>query len=171
MNRWTREEITGSKEADEKVYFDDGVVRVTSSLVTIGPPWNKAFSVTAIRSVEYGKNQAGTFLRSIIHLMMLFFVCLGMLGVMVGSIFLGVFGFIMGLGLWWGKGKVEAPFAVRIRTGGILEDEILSTKDERWAEAVAEAILSALRDASGPGDGGQETRSNLILPSSGMMRN
>ena len=33
----------------EKVFFDDGQVKVTESLVTIGPPWNKAFAVSQIR--------------------------------------------------------------------------------------------------------------------------
>ena len=42
----------------EKVFFDDGQVRVTESLVTIGYPWNKAFAVREITSVTYGKNQS-----------------------------------------------------------------------------------------------------------------
>ena len=29
----------------EKIFFDDGQVSVTESLVTIGHPWNKAFAV------------------------------------------------------------------------------------------------------------------------------
>ena len=41
-----------------KVFFDDGQVRVTESLVTIGPPWNKAFAVSQIRGVTYGKNRS-----------------------------------------------------------------------------------------------------------------
>jgi len=42
----------------EKVFFDDGQVRVTESLVTIGHPWNKAFAVQEITSVTYGKNRS-----------------------------------------------------------------------------------------------------------------
>ena len=35
----------GGGSGEEKVFFDDGQVRVTESLVTIGYPWNKAFAV------------------------------------------------------------------------------------------------------------------------------
>ncbi|NBP40690.1 MAG: DUF4236 domain-containing protein, partial [Betaproteobacteria bacterium] len=36
----------GDGEKGPKVFFDDGQVRVTEHLVTIGPPWNKAFAVS-----------------------------------------------------------------------------------------------------------------------------
>lgn len=38
----------GGGDEGEKVFFDDGQVRVTESLVTIGHPWNKAFAVSRI---------------------------------------------------------------------------------------------------------------------------
>ena len=48
----------GGSEGGEMVFFDDGQVRVTESLVTIGHPWNKAFAVREITSVTYGKNKS-----------------------------------------------------------------------------------------------------------------
>ena len=48
----------GEGDEGEKVFFDDGQVKVTESLVTIGPPWNKAFAVSQIRGVTYGKNRS-----------------------------------------------------------------------------------------------------------------
>ncbi|NCZ97098.1 hypothetical protein EBZ02_08120 [bacterium] len=48
----------GGGGGEEKVFFDDGQVKVTESLVTIGPPWNKTFAVSQIRGVTYGKNKS-----------------------------------------------------------------------------------------------------------------
>jgi len=50
-----------------KVFFDDGQVRVTESLVTIGHPWNKAFAVREITSVTYGENKSNDLGASILR--------------------------------------------------------------------------------------------------------
>ena len=48
----------GGGGGGEKILFDDGQVKVTESLVTIGAPWNKAFAVREITSVIFGKNRS-----------------------------------------------------------------------------------------------------------------
>ena len=81
----------------EKVFFDDGQVRVTESLVTIGPPWNKAFAVREITSVTYGKNKSDDLGASILR-------SVGWLGLGLGLL-VSLAGFWPGLvfGLFMGK--------------------------------------------------------------------
>jgi len=73
----------------EKVFFDDGQVRVTESLVTIGHPWNKAFAVREITSVTYGKNksndQSTSVLRSVVWLALSLGLLVGLAGVLAGA--------------------------------------------------------------------------------------
>ncbi len=77
----------GDKEGGgEKVFFDDGQVSVTESLVTIGHPWNKAFAVREVSSVTYGRNKSNDLGASILRT--------------VGWLALG-FGLLMGLAGFW----------------------------------------------------------------------
>jgi len=75
----------------EKVFFDDGQVRVTESLVTIGHPWNKAFAVREITSVTYGKNKSNdlgaSLLRSLGWLALGFGLLMGLAGFWSGMVF------------------------------------------------------------------------------------
>jgi hypothetical protein len=92
----------GGDEGDgegEKIFFDDGQVRVTESLVTIGHPWNKAFAVREISSVTYGKNRSNdlgaSLLRTVGWLALGFGLLVGLAGFWPGM----VFGLFMGAGL------------------------------------------------------------------------
>jgi hypothetical protein len=103
----------------EKVFFDDGQVRVTESLVTIGHPWNKAFAVREITSVTYGKNKSNdlgaSILRTVGWLALGFGLLVGVAGFWPGM----VFGLFMGLGLLFGSHKKDAPYSVTLSTGVI----------------------------------------------------
>jgi hypothetical protein len=84
----------GGGSGGEKVFFDDGQVRVTESLVTIGHPWNKAFAVREISSVTYGKNKSndlgGSLLRTVGWLALGFGLLMGLGGFISGLVFLAM---------------------------------------------------------------------------------
>jgi len=141
----------------EKVFFDDGQVRVTESLVTIGHPWNKAFAVREITSVTYGKNKSNdlgaSLLRSVGWLALGFGLVMGLAGFWSGM----VFGLFMGVGLLFGGHKKDAPYSVTLSTGGFLETEYLISKSLEWCEAVALGVQQAIAYKPEPpsSDGGQ----------------
>jgi hypothetical protein len=141
----------------EKVFFDDGQVRVTESLVTIGHPWNKAFAVREITSVTYGKNRSNdlgaSIFQSVGWLALGFGLLVGVAGFWPGM----VFGLFMGLGLLFGSHKKDAPYSVALSTGVFLETEYLSSKSLEWCEAVAFAVQQAIAHKPEPpsNDGGQ----------------
>ena len=145
----------GEGENGPKVFFDDGQVRVTENLVTIGPPWNKAFAVPEIRSVRCGEN-GGTklqkvFLRTIGILMFIGAMFLGEHGILVGAVFCGV----VGLSLLLNRPDKDGRYGVTISTGGFWESEYLSTANLEWAGAVAQAIQKAINFSRSPRSGGQ----------------
>ena len=150
----------------EKVFFDDGEVRVTESLVTIGHPWNKAFAVREISSVTYGKNRSNdlgaSLLRSVGWLALGFGLLVGLAGFWPGM----VFGLFMGLGLLFGGHKKDAPYSVTLSTGGFWETEYLSSESLEWCGAVASAGQQAIAYKPEPpsDDGGQF----IPVPQSGL---
>ena len=141
----------------ERVFFDDGQVRVTESLVTIGHPWNKAFAVREITSVTYGKNKSNdlgaSILRTVGWLALGFGLLMGLAGFWSGM----VFGLFVGVGLLFGGHKKDAPYSVTLCTGGFWETEYLSSKSLEWCEAVASAVQQAISYKPEPpsNDGGQ----------------
>ena len=141
----------------EKVFFDDGQVRVTESLVTIGHPWNKAFAVREITSVTYGKNRSNdlgaSLLRSVGWLSLGLGLLVGVAGFWPGL----VFGLFVGVGLLFENRKKDEPFCVTLSTGGFLETEYLSSKSLEWCEGVALAVQQAMAYQAEPpsNDGGQ----------------
>ena len=150
----------GGDEGDgggEKIFFDDGQVRVTESLVTIGHPWNKAFAVREITSVTYGKNKSNdlgaSLLRAVGWLALGFGLLMGLGGFIPGL----VFGLFVGLGLLFGGHKKDAPYSVTLSTGSFWETEYLSSKSLEWCEAVASAVQQAIAYKPEPpsNDGGQ----------------
>ena len=128
----------------EKVFFDDGQVRVTESLVTIGHPWNKAFAMREITSVTYGKNRSNdleaSLLRTVGWLALGFGILMGLAGFWSGM----VFGLFVGLGLLFGIRMKDASYSVTLSTGGFWETEYLSSKSFEWCEAVASAVQQAI---------------------------
>jgi len=141
----------------EKVFFDDGQVRVTESLVTIGHPWNKAFAVREITSVTYGKNRSNdlgaSLLRTVGWLALGFGLLVGLAGFWPGM----VFGLFVAVGLLFGSRMKDAPYSVTLSTGGFWETEYLSSKSLEWCEAVASAVQQAIahKPESPSNDGGQ----------------
>jgi len=147
----------GGENRGEKVFFDDGQVRVTESLVTIGHPWNKAFAVREITSVTYGKNRSNDLGASILQSVGWLAFGLGLLVGLVGFWPGLVFGIFMGVSLLIGSRKKEAPYSVTLSTGGFWETEYLSSKSLKWCEAVASAVQQAIAYKPEPpsNDGGQ----------------
>jgi hypothetical protein len=141
----------------EKVFFDDGQVRVTESLVTIGHPWNKAFAVREITSVTYGKNKSNdlgaSLLRSVGWLALGFGLLMGLASFWSGM----VFGLFVGVGLLFGSHKKDAPYSVTLSTRGFWETEYLSSKSLVWCETFASAVQQAITYKPEPhsNDGGQ----------------
>ena len=134
----------GGGSGGEKVFFDDGQVKVTESLVTIGHPWNKAFAVREITSVTYGKNKSNdlgaSILRSVGWLALGIGLLVGLAGFWPGL----VFGLFVGVGSLFGSRKKDAPYSVTLSTGGFWETEYLSSKSLEWCEAVAAAVQQAI---------------------------
>jgi len=144
----------GGGGGEKKVFFDDGQVRVTESLVTIGPPWNKAFAVSQIRGVTYGKNKSTELSDSLMRLIGTVLILAGVLSLAAGFLAGFFAGTFTGIGVLWGKSKADAPFSVNLNFGGVLSTEYLSTKNEAWAQALANAIQEAMRqdrDVGGEG--------------------
>ena len=141
----------------ERIFFDDGQVRVTEHLVTIGPPWNKAFAVSEIRSVTHGANKENSIFRGPMRSLGWLFIALGILSGVAG-VWMGVaFCLFMGIGLIFPNFKQEIPYSVNICTGGFWETEYLSSKSLAWCEAVAAAVQQAIAYKPEPptNDGGQ----------------
>lgn len=133
------------REEGERVFFDDGQVKVTESLVTIGPPWNKAFSVTQICGVTYEKNRSADLSNSILKLVGTVLIFAGVLSLAAGFT-VGFFaGVLTGIGVIWSRAKPDAPYCVTLDFGDAWATEYLSTANERWAEAVAGAVVEAMR--------------------------
>ena len=138
----------------EKVFFDDGQVKVTDSLVTIGPPWNKAFAVAQICGVTHGKNRSTELSNSILKLVGLVLIFAGVLSLAAGFTVGFLAGMLTGIGVIWGREKPDAPYCVTLDFGSTWAAEYLSTANERWAEAVANAIQEAMRQGRDPGGEG-----------------
>ena len=135
----------GDGDEGKRVFFDDGQVKVTESLVTIGPPWNKAFAVSQIRGVTYGKNRSTELSNSILSLFGTVLIFGGVLALAAGftvGFFAGVF---TGIGVIWSRPKPDAPFCVTLDFGDVWAKEYLSTANEAWAEALATAVTEAIR--------------------------
>ncbi|NCY21841.1 hypothetical protein EBX31_07785, partial [bacterium] len=134
---------------------DDGQVRVTENLVTIGPPWNKAFAVSEIRSVRCGDNEGNKLQKSLLQSLGWLFLggaaLLGATGIWVGTVFCG----ITGLSLLLTRPEKDGPYGVTISMGGFWESEHLSTANLEWAGAVAQAIQEAMNYSRSPRSGGQ----------------
>ena len=147
----------GGGSGGEKVFFDDGQVRVTESLVTIGHPWNKAFAVREITSVTYGKNRSNDLGASILQSVGWLAFGLGLLVGLVGFWPGMVFGLFVAVGLLFGSHKKEAAYSVTLSTGGFWETEYLSSKSLEWCEEVASAVQQAIAYKPEPpsNDGGQ----------------
>ena len=155
----------GSGGEGEKVFFDDGQVKVTESLVTIGPPWNRAFAVSQIRGVTYGKNRSMELSNTLLKLVGLVLIFAGVLSLAAGFT-VGFFaGVLTGIGVIWGRAKEDAPFSVNLDFGGVLSSEYLSTKNEAWAEALANAIQEAMRQGRDVGGG------ESFIPAQDRLRN
>ena len=141
----------------EKVFFDDGQVRVTESLVTIGHPWNKAFAVREISSVTYRKNKSNdlgaSLSRTVAWLALGFGLLMGLGGFIPGL----VFGLFVGVGLLFGSRLKNAAYSVTLSTGGFWQTEYLSSKSLKWCELVALAVHQAIAYKPEPpsNDGGQ----------------
>jgi len=151
------EDGEGGGSGGEKIFFNDGQVRVTDSLVTIGHPWNKAFAVREITSVTHGKNRSNdlgaSLLRSVGWLALGFGLLMGLAGFWSGM----VFGLFVAAGLFFGSRIKDAPYSVTLSTGGFWEMEYLSSKSLEWCEAVASAVQQAIAYKPEPpsNDGGQ----------------
>lgn len=147
----------GGTGGGEKIFFDDGQVKVTESLVTIGAPWNKAFAVREISSVTYGKNKSNdlgaSILRSVGWLALGFGFLMGLAGLWAGL----VFGLFVGVGLLFGSRTKSGGYSVTLSTGGFWETEYLSSQSLEWCEAVASGIQEAIAYKPEPpeNDGGQ----------------
>ena len=129
----------------EKVFFDDGQVKVTESLVTIGPPWNKAFAVSQIRGVTYGKNRSQELTNSFLQLVGMVLILAGILCLAAGLTVGFVAGVVTGVCVLRGRVWEDAPYSVSLDFGGAWATEYLSTRSEVWADAVANAIQEAMR--------------------------
>ena len=135
----------GSGGEGERVFFDDGQVKVTEALVAIGPPWNKAFAVSQIRGVGHGRNRSMELPNSILKLVGIVLILAGVLSLAAGftvGFFAGVF---TGIGVLWNRPKPDAPFSVTLEFGDAWAAEVLSTPCPAWAGAVARAVREAIR--------------------------
>ena len=156
-------------EGGERVFFDDGQVRVTASLVTIGPPWNKAFAISEIRSVNYGPNKASSIFRGPLLLLGWLFLGLGVAAGLGGSWVGASFCLLMGCGLVFPNMKKGVPYSVNICTGGFFETEYLSTENLTWAQSVAQAIQTAISFKHTPSR--SEGGDGFIFPSQDRLKN
>jgi len=133
----------------ETVFFDDGQVRVTASTLTIGPPWNKVFAISQICGVTYGKNRSTELSNAIFKLVGTILIFAGVLSLAVGFPVGFVAGVLTGIGVIWAREKPDAPYSVTLGFGNAWATEYLSTANERWAEAVAAAVMEAMRYRNG----------------------
>ena len=58
------------------------------------------------------------------------------------------------IGVIWAREKLDAPYCVTLDFGNVWATEYLSTANERWAEALANAIQEAMRQCRDPGGEG-----------------
>ena len=66
--------------------------------------------------------------------------------------------------VYWGRAKEDSPFSVNLDFGGVLSTEYLSTKNEAWAQALANAIQEAMRQ-------GQDVGGEGFIPGQDRLRN
>lgn len=151
----------GGGGGEERVFFDDGQVKVTESLVSIGPPWHKTFTVSQICGVTYRKNRSTQLSNSLLKLIGMVLISAGVVS-LAGGFTMGFFaGVLTGVGVLWGRKQPDAPYCVTLDFGDIWAKEYLSTANEAWAETLAMAVAEAMRyRKEGPGfiPGPGETR-------------
>lgn len=129
----------------ETVFFDDGQVKVTASLVTIGPPWNKVFAISEIRAVGHGVNRSTQLAEAVSRLAGLVLIFTGVISLVAGFWVGFVAGVLTGVGAIWFRVRPDAPFCVTLDFGDGGAKEYLSTGNEAWAEGVAAAVAAAMR--------------------------
>ena len=136
----------------ERIFFDDGQVKVTASLVTVGAPWNKSFAVAQIRGVTHGINRSTQLAEVISRLVGMLLIFLGVVSLAAGFFVGFLAGVLTGIGVIWARAKPDAPFCVTLDFGDVWAKEYLSTANEAWAEAVATAVAEAMgyRPDDGP---------------------
>jgi len=137
----------------EKIFFDDGQVKVTESLVTIGAPWNKSFAVAQICGVTHGINRSTQLAEVISRLIGMLLILLGVVSLAAGFFVGFLAGVLTGIGVIWARAKPDAPFCVTLDFGDVWAKEYLSTANEAWAEAVATAVAQAIRYRPDEGSG------------------
>ncbi len=147
----------------ERVFFDDGQVKVTESLVTIGAPWNKSFAVAQIHGVTHGLNRSTELAEAISRLIGMILIFGGIISLAAGFFVGFLAGVLTGIGVIWARAKPDAPFCVTLDFGDVWAKEYLSTANEAWAEAVATAVAQAIRYRRDEGSG--------LIPGQDRLRN
>lgn len=133
----------GNDDPSGKTFFDDGTVKVTDKLLSIGDPWNKAFAIRAIESVHLLHNSVHS--RRPNKQVAKALLCI--------ASFFALSGLWAGFALCVGAGvymlatteKPDLPFSVVLNFGP--EVEHLLTSDKVWAKKLKEALLRAMEQS------------------------
>ena len=153
-----------AQDPEQDVYFWDGQVCVRSSVITVGNPPINTISVQNLHGVAY-ENKPRSFIWP------LFFGLLGFVFLMTtaslfisssatgnDSIGLALAFPMLALTTWFFYKALASPAShlVTLKMGGLLGDEIFSSKSKEWAEKFSHAVSQAIMiEQHRRGGGGQ----------------
>lgn len=155
------------QQPEQDVYFWDGEVFVSSSVVSIGDPATTTISVPSLQGVDFRSRQSSISIGG-----MLLSGCVAFFGVLMLqiSVAFAVAMFACSVAILWKFFNVGG-YDVTLRLGGVLNDQIFTSRKRSWAEKFAAAVGQAIASRSRGGSGGQDVPHSVIFPDPVLIRN
>jgi len=168
-----------SQDPDQDVYFWDGSVCVRSSVITIGNPPTNTISIQNLQGVSLSKGKRNGFLVTIYIIGLLFLTPITALSIWLDKelkAWIISFGLSL-INLWlFIRFCLEIrplPWAVTMKMGGMLADEVFTSRNQKWAEQFSQAVSQAIMiEQHRRGGGGQTAyQPEPVFPDSTNSRN
>lgn len=167
MRQGLQKRIEQDPESD--VFFWDGEVCVRSTAITVGNPPQNTISIHNLNGVSVSKGHSSILGMLACLIVLLFFWFLGF-STIKSSPWVG--GFLLILSAWpaWLMAR-PAPWEVLLKQGGMLADEIFTSRSEKWAKLFCDAVSQAIIQRKTGGSGGQPVAVEAIFPDPVLTRN
>lgn len=129
---------------EETVYFKDDKIIVTNTLITCA---GNSYSVDKIGSVSMGiiKDKGAGCIRWILLGGGIFVLVLGLGASQIGLTIMGLIWLGVGIFISTRMDKL-LNYSVRLNTGGLVEDEIIKSRDRAYIQKIIDAINAAIKD-------------------------
>ena len=129
---------------EEKVYFNDDKIVVTSTLVKCR---DNSYAVDKIGSVSMGmiKDRAAGCVRWLLLGGGVFVLIIGLAASQIGLTIMALIWLAVGIFISTQMDKYT-QYSVRLNTGGLVEDDIIKSKDKAYIQNIIDSINEAIKD-------------------------